>query len=208
MLGKPDLNNQFAETLLNQLIDFGIGGVGILPSAERLAADYLGKSANVDEAIDSLIQWQKIRAGSTGFVTSLGGFALIPVTLPANLAASYILSVNTVAAIACLRGYDVQSHQVRTAVLLCLLGSEAEGLLKNVGIQIGERTFRNLLKSLPGKALREINQKVGFRLLTKTGERGVINLSKLMPVVGGLIGGTIDILFVHSCAKAAKTHFV
>jgi hypothetical protein len=116
MLGKPDLNNQFAETLLNQLIDFGIGGVGILPSAERLAADYLGKSANVDEAIDSLIQWQKIRAGSTGFVTSLGGFALIPVTLPANLAASYILSVNTVAAIACLRGYDVQSHQVATNV--------------------------------------------------------------------------------------------
>jgi MFS family permease len=208
MLGKPDLNNQFVEVLLNQLIDFGIGGAGILPSAERLAADHLGKSAHVDEAIDSLIQWQKIRAGSTGFVTSLGGFALMPVTLPANLAASYILSVNTVAAIACLRGYDVQSHQVRTAVLLCLVGSEAEGLLKNVGIQIGEKTFRNLLKSVPGRALREINQKVGFRLLTKTGERGVINLSKLMPVVGGLIGGTIDILFVHSCAKAAKTHFV
>jgi hypothetical protein len=208
MLGKPDLNNQFVETLLNQLINFGIEGAGILPSAERLAADHLGKSANVDEAIDSLIQWQKIRAGSTGFVTSLGGFALMPVTLPVNLAASYILSVNTVAAIAYLRGYNVQSHQVRTAVLLCLVGSEAEGLLKNVGIQIGEKTFRNLLKSVPGRALREINQKVGFRLLTKTGERGVINLSKLMPVVGGLIGGTIDILFVHSCAKAAKTHFV
>jgi hypothetical protein len=208
MLGKPDLNNQFVEVLLNQLIDFGIGGAGILPSAERLAADHLGKSAHVDEAIDSLIQWQKIRAGSTGFVTSLGGFALMPVTLPVNLAASYILSVNTVAAIAYLRGYDVQSHQVRTAVLLCLVGSEAEGLLKNVGIQVGEKTFRNLLKSVPGRALREINQKVGFRLLTKTGERGVINLSKLVPVFGGLIGGTMDILFVHSCAKAAKTHFV
>jgi hypothetical protein len=208
MLWKPDPNNQFVEILLNRLIDFGIGGAGILPSAERLAANYLSKSANIDEAIDSLIRWQKACAGSTGFVTSLGGFALMPVTLPASLAASYVLAVNTVAAIACLRGYDVQSHQVRTAVLLCLMGSEAERLLKSVGIQIGEKTVRNLLKSIPGKALREINQKVGFRLLTKTGEKGVINLSKLIPVFGGLIGGTIDVLFIHSCAKAAKKYFV
>jgi hypothetical protein len=34
--------------------------------------------------------------------------------------------------------------------------------------------------------LKKINQKVGFRLVTKFGEKGIINLSKLIPVVGGL----------------------
>ncbi len=208
MLWNADKREELVRPLIDRLIDFGIEGAGLLPSAERLAADYLGKSANVDEAIASLIQWQKACAGSAGFVTSLGGFALMPMTLPASLVASYVLAVNTVAAIACLRGYDVKSHQVRTAVLLCLVGAEVEELLKSVGIQIGKKTFRNLLKRIPGNALGEINQKIGFRLLTKAGEKGVVNLVKLMPVISGLIGGTIDVLFVHSCAKAAKTHFV
>jgi EcsC protein family len=208
MWWNPDKSDQLVRSLLDRLMDFGIEGAGVLPSAERLAADHLNKSANVDDAIDSVIRWQKACAGSAGFVTSLGGFALMPVTLPASLVASYVLAVNTVGAIACLRGYDMRSHQVRTAVLLCLLGTEAEELLKSVGIQIGKQTFRNLLKRIPRKALREINQKVGFRLLTKAGEKGVVNLSKLMPVLSGLIGGTIDVLFVHSCAMAAKRHFV
>jgi hypothetical protein len=67
---------------------------------------------------------------------------------------------------------------------------------------------KQVRERLLGKVLREINQKVGFRLLTKAGERGGISLSKLMPVLNGLIRGTIGVLFVHSCATAAKRYFV
>ena len=38
-----------------------------------------------------------------------------------------------------------------------------------------------------------INAKVGFRLITKFGSTGIINLGKLVPGVGAAIGGGLDL---------------
>ena len=48
------------------------------------------------------------------------------------------------------------------------------------------------IKKIPGKVLTKINQKVGFRLVTKFGSKGVVNLGKLVPGVGAVIGGGLD----------------
>lgn len=50
-----------------------------------------------------------------------------------------------------------------------------------------------MIKSIPGKVLTSINQKVGFRLITKFGETGVVNMVKLVPLAGGVVGGLFDI---------------
>lgn len=55
--------------------------------------------------------------------------------------------------------------------------------------------------------LKRINQAVGFRLLTKAGEKGIINLTKLVPVVGGVVGGTFDAVTCRITAKAAREAF-
>ena len=41
--------------------------------------------------------------------------------------------------------------------------------------------------------LTSINQRVGFRLLTKMGTKGAVNFVKLVPIAGGVIGSAIDI---------------
>ena len=46
-----------------------------------------------------------------------------------------------------------------------------------------------LLKKIPGKALVAINQRIGYRLITKFGEKGIINLGKAIPLIGGVVGG-------------------
>jgi len=86
--------------------------------------------------------------------------------IPMSMAASYALGANTAAAIAQLRGYDIHSDQVRTMILLCLIGEAAEAILRNAGIHIGNKVFKNLLSQIPGKALLEINKKIGFKLIT------------------------------------------
>jgi hypothetical protein len=43
--------------------------------------------------------------------------------------------------------------------------------------------------------ITKINQKVGFRLLTKFGSKGVINLGKMVPLTGGIIGGTESVVY-------------
>ncbi len=52
-------------------------------------------------------------------------------------------------------------------------------VVKQTGIKIGEKTLTTALKKLPGNVLIKINQRIGFRLLTKFGEKGAINLARL-----------------------------
>jgi hypothetical protein len=111
------------------------------------------------------------------------------------------------AAIAHLRGYDIYSDQVRTTVLLSLIGEAGEEILKTAGIAVGTKVVQNMIKQIPGKVLIEINKKIGFRLITKAGEKGVINLMKLVPLVGGVVGGTFDGIFVNNCGQTAKKIF-
>ena len=199
--GKRD---NLVQSTLEWIADVGIKGMGVLPSAEAVAADHLSKTASVEDAINSVIAWRTAYAAGTGFTSGLGGIATMPMTIPAGLAASYALGANTAAAVAHLRGYNVHSDQVRTMVLLCLIGETGESILKTAGITVGTKLCQNVIKQIPGKVLIEINKKIGFRLITKAGEKGVVNLMKMVPLVGGVVGGTFDSVFVNSCGKTAK----
>ncbi len=92
-------------------------------------------------------------------------------------------------------------------ILLSLLGEAGEEVLKTAGITVGNKLCKNFIKQIPGRTVREINKKVGFRLVTKAGEKGVVNLSKMIPLVGGVVGGTFDGMFVQGCGKSAKKLF-
>jgi hypothetical protein len=201
------VDSNLVRSTLEWVVDAGINGLGALPSAEKIAADHLSKAASVDDAINSIIAWRTTHAAGTGFITGLGGFALMPITIPTSLAASYALGANTAAAIAHLRGYNIHSDKVRTMILLCLLGEAGEEILRIAGITIGKKLFRNLINQIPGKVLIEINKKVGFRLVTKAGEKGVINLMKAVPLVGGFVGASFDSIFVNMCGRTARKIF-
>src|SRR5690606_37311924 len=75
-----------------------------------------------------------IRGGIGGFLTGLGGFVTMPVSLPVNLAEFYIQAVRMVAAIAHLRGYDLDDERIRTAVLLTMVGSDSDEVLRKAGM--------------------------------------------------------------------------
>lgn len=200
--------NDPIKKLLDWIVNVGINGLGVLPSAQKVAEDHLCSCEyNVDKAIDSIIKWRTAYAAGTGFVTGLGGLATLPVTIPASLASSYALAANTSAAIAVVKGYDIKSDQVRTFVLLTLLGDSSLEVLKTIGANLGTKVTKSLINQIPGKVLIEINKKVGFRLITKAGEKGIINLMKLLPLVGGVVGAGFDSTFVNKCGKSAKKLF-
>jgi hypothetical protein len=64
------------------------------------------------------------------------------------------------------------------------------------------------IKNISGKTITAINQKVGFRLLTKFGEKGVVNLGKAVPLIGGIIGGTIDSMATNTIGNIARDTFL
>lgn len=61
---------------------------------------------------------------------------------------------------------------------LCLTGQTANDILKDVGVKMAQSVGKSQLKRIPSDVLLKINQKVGFRLVTKFSEKGLINLGK------------------------------
>ena len=76
-----------------------------------------------------------------------------------------------------------------------------------MGIKIGEKVFKNIITKIPKEVIYAINKKVGFRLLTKAGEKGTINLGKLMPGVGAAVGGGLHFLETKIIANRAYKWF-
>lgn len=93
--------------------------------------------------------------------------------------------------------------QVQTLVYACLAGVSVSEVVKQTGVKIGVKMATSAIKKIPGKTSTKINQKVGFRFVTKFGEKGVINLGKLVPGVGAVIGGGLDYVETKVIAKRA-----
>jgi uncharacterized protein (DUF697 family) len=185
-----------------------VNGVAGLDSAEELANSYRnGNSDSPYEQANSLIRWQNTKAATSGFVTGLGGLITLPVAIPANIASVLYVQVRMIAAIAHLGGYDLKDDKVKTLVYSCLVANSAKDVLKDIGVAVGNKIAMNAVKSISGKTLQEINKRVGFKLFTKFGEKGVINLGKAVPILGGLIGGSFDAFTTNAVGNVARDTF-
>jgi uncharacterized protein (DUF697 family) len=185
-----------------------VNGIPKLDRAEDLAANYTTKARSLEEAIDSLISWQIGKASIAGFLSGVGGVITLPITIPANLIGVLWIQIRMIAAIAHIRGFDIRSDQVKTLVLACLAGTSTTDILKDVGINVGSKLGQRAIAQISGATLTRINQAVGFRLVTKAGTTGAVNLSRIVPFIGGLIGGTVDGIVTRAIGAAAKTTFV
>ena len=197
------------QEVLNALYDKALDGIPLVSkSIDELAYDYLSKHHNASSAAKSLINYQILKCGTSGFLTGLGGFITLPVAIPANVSSVLYVQMRMIGAIARMGGFDAHTDQVQSLVYVCLTGSAAADIMKKSGIKVGERVALNAIKGISGKTLTKINQKVGMRLITKFGEKGVINLGKTIPIVGGVIGGGVDIASTRMIGDNAYRMFI
>ena len=215
-MGNVKITEKVIVDALDWAYDKAVNGVPGMLTAKQLADDFLKAEhkENISEeewihnAANSLIRWQNTKAATAGFVTGLGGLLTLPVTIPANLGCVFYIQLRMIAAIACLGGYDEKNDKVQTLAYVCLTGSAANEILKNIGIEVGKKLAENMIKKISATTVAEISKKVGFRLLTKFGEKGVVNLGKAIPVIGGLISGTLDAVSTNIIGNTAKENFI
>lgn len=211
-----DLDPQaWAEELVTSIVRWGIEGAPLpnpiggeplrFKSAAQLAQEYRQRADQVGlpQAIDELIEDQARWNAGTGFVTGIGGFAFLPVQLPAAVTATWVIQTRLVAAIADLYGFSLEDDSVRTQILLTLIGEEAGEVLKQIGIKASQQFAQAQIRRLPAAALAAINRAVGFRLVSKFGQEGVVNLHKAIPLLGGLVGGGIDYMMTRKLGDYA-----
>lgn len=180
----------------------------VSPSVENMANDYLMKFSTKEEACKAMIRNQIAKCTTSGFLTGFGGIITMPVTLPANIGSVLYVQMRMIACVAYMNGYELDSDQTQTFVYACLAGVAVNELIKQAGIKFGLKFVNGLIKKIPGKVLTKINQKVGFRFVTKFGTKGIINLGKMLPGVGAVIGGGLDLVETKVIADRAYKWFV
>lgn len=187
--------------------DKSLNGVPGIGTAEELAESYLTENSSVENAIDELITCQCRKCGASGFMTGLGGLVTLPVAIPANISSVLYMQLRMIAAIAYMCHEDIHSDRVQTLAYSCLCGKEMGDVLKDAGIECGEKILAAQINRIPGTVIKAINRAVGLRLITKFGSKGFINLGKLVPVIGGAIGGGFDFYTTKAIGKNAKEVF-
>ena len=205
------MSHSWTEKTILKALDWSyekaIDGFSGFDSASGLAEDYLGQDGTLVEQVNALIRWQNTKAATTGFLTGLGGLITLPVAVPANISVVLLVQIRMIAAVAIMGGYDVNDDRVKTLVYLCLAGNAGKEILSRTGIDLTTRLARSAIQSISGKTLIAINQSVGFRLVTKFGEKGVVNFGRAIPLLGGVVGATFEVVSTNAIGNVARDVF-
>lgn len=213
LASKTDISDEEKTSQMLQVLDWAYnkanGNVPGFGTSQEMAEEYLKKNnGNIEEAVDAMVRWQVTAAATAGFVTSLGGLPTMLITLPANIAGVMAIQLRLIGAIAHMTGSHEETEERKTGMYLCLLGTEASNVLSKTAAQFAVKFTTATLKKLSGEVLTKINQAVGFRLVTKFGTKGLVNLHKAIPLIGGFVGGSVDALSTYAIAQAAKALFL
>jgi len=205
------MTEQWTESTMVEALDWiyerVVNGIPGFDSAEEMAEDYMQGDEPLLDKINSMICWQNAKCFTSGFLSGIGGVLTIPVALPANFTTVAFILIRMIAAIAHMCGYDIKDDRVKTLVYICLAGNAAKDILEKFSIDLSTKLATQTLMNLSGAFLTGINQAVGFRLVTKFGETGLVNLVDVIPFIGGIVGGTIEGVASNTVGNVARDCF-
>ena len=186
----PGLTTSFVREALHR----AIVGVGPLPPASKAAdAQLKEQKGNVDRAVHEVIENHVRYAGAQGLLTNIGGLVTVALTIPTNITGLALIQCRMIAAIAHLRGYDLDDPRVRNAILTCMLGEDSVNSL------VRKRKLPAPPMALATAPLhdpdldRVISAEVASELVTKVaGKRLAITVGRRIPIAGGFVGLGVD----------------
>lgn len=186
----PGLTSSFVREALARALH----GIGPLPPAREAAAKALAaQHGDVEKAVKDVVDQHIRYAGASGFATNIGGLVTLAVAVPANLTGLALVQCRMVAAVAHLRGYDLDDPRTHNAVLVTVLGE-----------QTADRLVREKVLPAPPMALATapvhdaaidavVSAEVARDLVARvTGRRVASTIGRRVPGLGGVVGMTAD----------------
>ncbi|MEH2238375.1 hypothetical protein [Nostoc sp.] len=137
-----------------------------------------------------------------GIASGVVGVAGIPFEIVSTLYAQVKLASTLFA----IHKIDTYSESARLLVLAAAAGVSVSELANQlgtqVGIQVGSQAIQKALMSIPGKTFAEINKALGIKLISKAGEKTLVNISTMIPLIGFPIIGVIDGVMMNACGHS------
>ena len=194
--------------VLDRLYPSVLGGLPALGTPADLAAEARAAGGSVEAQADRLVRRHLALSGATGFATGLGGWLLLPVTLPADLAGNALIQLHMAASIATLGGHNPAVPAVRDRVVDCLIGTQPanpdrdaeQETLDRVGLKLAEQGVQLVVGAATGAF------KWGAKKVVGGGVRR--RLFRGIPLLGGVIGAVSDTYVAAQVARAARDAFI
>lgn len=197
--------------LLRRIYPKALGGIPGLGTPTEAATRARRDAATPRSQAQSIVGNYLALSGTAGFLSNLGGWLTMPVTLPANLAGVALLQLHMGQTVAALAGHDPSAPAVRDRVIACLLGdataeptrTETEEAVDRVGVKLAERALRTLagqVAKTTGRAAVGTAKWLAERRLKRLITRGI-------PVVGGAIAAVSDAYSTRTVSRALLDAF-
>lgn len=147
-----------------------------------------------DDALARKVVGRKsLKGGLVGAATAIPGLLFLPVTVPADLIASWKVQVYLTLCVANIYGHDSSTTDLKTDVFLVLAGDSAKEALKRFGIGVGKAATKKAVdKYITREVMTQITKVIGRKIITKAGEKSLTSFVKLVPLVGAPIGFAFD----------------
>lgn len=177
------------EKVVNWMVDKSTPN--IVPYVEKLREQNCGLSN--DELAKKIVNRKSFKNGLVGGITGIGGLITLPVTVPADLAASWNIQISMTIAIAHVYGHTVDTTDLKTDIYIVLAGDSAKEALKRFGIEASKSVTKKAIeKYITRDVMVKIWKVVGQRIITKAGQKSLTSFMKMVPLVGAPVGFAFD----------------
>jgi hypothetical protein len=173
---------------------------------EQLASLRLLPVDDLDRLAQAIVRSYSRLAGVQGFVTNLGGLITLPVALPADAVATVTWVVRATSGVMASYGFDPTSEQGRADLRLGLLVAFGVNKITVAGSSVLVTQLTRRVLTAPYRdqialaVVRRVAQRVGMRLTRR-------NAARVVPVLGGVIGGGINVAMVHAMGVRTRRHY-
>ena len=172
----------------------------------------------IDRLADSCIKQHVLKASAISFATGLPGGWAIAATVPADVAQFYWHAIVLSQKLAYLYGWpdllkeDMADEETKTRITLLIgvmMGAQAANKIIS---EVAEQFAREIVRRLPRQALtktayypliKQVGRWIGINVTKNTFARGV---SRVVPIVGGLVSAGITAAMMKPMAKRLKDH--
>ncbi|OEH85562.1 hypothetical protein BHU72_15075 [Desulfuribacillus stibiiarsenatis] len=157
-----------------------------------------------EDLVSKILLRRSLKNGGIGAICGLCGFITLPITMPTNMYYTFKIQSLLVMSIAYIYGWNIKDEETATDILLVMGGNASLTALKDVGVKTGQAIAKKAVdKYITREVMKKVNKILTRKIITKAGEKSLISFTKLVPLVGAPIGGSIDFFGTYFVGRTA-----
>ena len=198
-LPPPSEDGEDATGRLEELLTTAIDRVCALVEADVERVRRRKPGLTQDELARALVKRGTRRVGAASFATGFGGAP----TLALNITSVLTLQASLVLAVAA--AFDeFDGPDLRQDLILILAGNSAITAMRTFGVAAANDMGKKWVqKNVTRETMKQVNNVVSRKILTKAGENSLTSFMKLVPVAGAAVGYTVDRTYARTLGESA-----